>query len=505
MEILEQLPQILPSITTPWMLFLMLGGVAFGTILGAIPGLTGGTGIALMLPVTYYMDPLSSLVFLSSIYTGGNYGGAITAILINAPGSPASAATVFDGYPMMQKGQVGRALGLAVGASALGSLIGSLVLLFAIGPLGTLALSFGPPEMFMIAIFGLTIIASLQGANVAKGYLAGLLGLLLGMVGMSTTGAMRGTFGNYQLLDGVPLIPALIGLFCFSELLVLLDQSYLSKTTRLSREQIGEMFRGMREVLRHPWNIIRSAAIGVGVGALPGAGATVASLVSYNAAKHSSRNPSRFGTGIPEGIIASESANNSSEGGATATMLVLGVPGGAATAVMLGAIILQGWVPGPRMVYEHQDVVYAYIVANALQDFLLLPVGFVLSYAFSKVVNIPVRYLVPVLGVLTVAGTYAGRNSLVDPVVMVAFGVLGWLLRRYDYPVIAVILGIILGPLADAELIRTMQRFGGDLTVFVTRPISLILLLASVGALVGSHVMTRKARARVETESAASG
>lgn len=487
------------------MLFLMLSGVAFGTILGAIPGLTGGTGIALMLPVTYYMDPLSSLVFLSSIYTGGNWGGAITAILLNAPGSPASAATVFDGYSMMQKGQVGRALGLAIGASALGAALGSLVLMFAVGPLGNLALSFGSPEMFMIAVFGLTIIASLHGSNVFKGYLAGALGLLLGMVGMSTTGAMRGTFGNYLLLDGIPLIPALIGLFAFSELLVLLDKSYLSDPTQLSRDQVREMIRGILEVFRYPINLIRSSLIGVGIGALPGAGATVASLVSYNAAKNSSRDPSRYGSGIPEGIVASESANNSSEGGATATMLVLGIPGGAATAVMLGAIILQGWVPGPRMVYDHQDVVYALIASQFFQDFLLIPVGAVIAYFFSKIVTVPTRYLVPILGVLTVAGTYAGRNSMIDPVVMVAFGVLGWLLRRYDYPVIAVILGLILGPMADAELIRTMQRFGGDLTVFVTRPISLILLLTSVGALVMSHIMARRNRARAEGESTTSG
>lgn len=494
MEILARVGEILPTIVTSDLLLLMVAGLAMGTVFGAIPGLTGGTAIALMLPVTYYMDPLSSLVFLTSIYSGGNWGGAITAILLNTPGSPASAATVFDGYPMMKKGQVGRALGLAVGASALGEAIGALFLVFAIAPLGNIALSFGPPEMFMVGVFGLSIIASLQGTNLFKGFLAGALGLLLGTVGMSATGALRGTFGRYELLDGIPLIPALIGIFAFSEVLEMMGQTYLSDPSRMSRDQVREMLRGMGEVLRRPFNLIRSALIGVGIGALPGAGATVASLVSYNVAKNLSRQPEKYGTGIPEGVIASEAANSSSEGGATATMLVLGVPGGAATAVMLGAIILQGWVPGPRLVYDHQDVIYALILSQFVQCFLQLPVGATIAYFFSKIVNIPIRYLVPILVVVTVAGTYAGRNTLLDPAVMVVFGVLGWLLKRYDYPAIAVILGLILGPMVDAELIRTLQRFDGDLTVFFTRPISLALLLASVAAVVGSRIVAARGR-----------
>lgn len=483
MDILKNLPLALHLIFNLHIFILMVGGLAFGTILGAIPGLTGGIGIALMVPLTFYMEPLPALVFLCSIYTGGNWGGAITAILLNAPGSPASAATSFDGYPMMQKGRVGEALGLAVASSSYGTLIGAIILLLSINVLGNLALKFGSAEMLMVAVLGLTIIATLTGKSIIKGYLSGLFGLLLGTIGISPTGAPRAVFGMYEFFDGIPIIPALIGLFCFSELLFLMDKTHLLKVKIVSKEQRKGLLKSIIYVLKNPFQVLKAATVGVLIGALPGAGATVASLLSYDIAKKTSSHPDKFGTGCEEGIVASEAANNASEGGALATMLVLGIPGGSATAVMLGAIILQGWVPGPRLIYDHSEIIFAFIITLFFQAILLLPIGAIISFYFSKIVFISNKYLIPFLVIFAITGTYAPRRLLVDPIIMVLLGIIGWIMRRYDYPVIGVILGLILGPIVEENLVRITQRFAGNFSVILTRPISLVLLIITLGLL----------------------
>ncbi len=298
-----------------WENFLLIFlGMILGVVLGSIPGFTGSLGIAVMLPLTFMMDPLPALVFLLSIYTGGLFGGAITAVLLNTPGSPAAVATTIDGYPMTQKGLSGRALGIAIASSSIGGFLGIFVLFIIIEPLASFALMFGPIELFMIAVFGLTIIAALKGGSFVKTLYAGLFGILLGTIGMSSTGAVRGTFGEVNLLDGIPLIPALIGLFAISELFFLVDKKYVA-TQQVKRNNGTELLDGIKRALKSPFNIVRSSGIGVFIGALPAAGSTVASLLSYNEAKRASKDKERFGKGNEEGVIAAESANNASEGG----------------------------------------------------------------------------------------------------------------------------------------------------------------------------------------------
>lgn len=476
-------------------LFIILG-MFMGVVLGAIPGLTGSLGIALMLPVTFTMDPLPAFVFLVSIYTGGLFGGAITAVLINTPGSPAAVATTLDGYPMTRKGESGRALGLAVGSSSMGGIIGALVLLLIIQPLATVALKFGPTEMFIVAVFGLTIIASIQDGGFIKAMYAGLFGVLLGTIGMTDTGAMRVTFGNIYLLDGIPMIPALIGLFAISELFFLAEKSFVAKNTEEKGLPLA-LIGGIKESFTQPFNTLRSSLIGVFVGALPAAGSTVASLLSYNEARRFSKNKDEFGKGCKDGIIASENANNSSEGGALATMLVLGIPGSASTAMLLGAIIMQGWVPGPRLFIEQSTVIYGIIFSILIGLIFLILIGGVVSLGAGYIINTPTRILIPIIMVFALIGAFATRNLLFDALLVFLFGILGWYLRRNQYPVMAVVLGLILGPIADGELLKSVQLHGENtLNAFFTRPISLALIIITVVGILAPILFDRVSKKR---------
>ncbi|MBE9639573.1 tripartite tricarboxylate transporter permease [Salipiger mangrovisoli] len=462
-----------------WVILYMLLGLLAGVLFGAIPGLNAGIGIALMLPVTYTMDPLTSLVFLTSIYTGGVFGGAITAILINAPGSPSAVATTLDGYPMALKGQANEALGLSLGASATGGLLGMIFLCVIIQPLAAFALKFGPAETFLLVIFALTSIASLSEGSFLKGIVAGLFGLLLGTIGFSASGSMRFTFGQTYLMDGMPIIPALIGFLALSELFSRLEEKDVALPLA-GRLNFGKIVKGIFMVPRRVWAVLRSSVIGIFIGAIPGVGATVGSLISYETARRSSRTPEAFGRGEPDGVIAAESANNASEGGAMATMLALGIPGGAATAILIGALTIQGIVPGPRLIYEHQDVIFGLLAAEMLEQILLLAVGFVVAAAFLRVIYTPYAVLVPVVLAMCYIGAFSVRNAGFDAMLLIGCGVLGWLMKREGYPVVAVVIGLMLGKTADAELIRIFQLYGGDFTIFFKSPICLVLILATM-------------------------
>lgn len=464
-------------VLTPTLLPLMAAGVVVGAVAGAIPGLTGGIAIAVFLPFTFGMDPLPALVFLLSIYTGSTWGGAITAILINTPGSPASAVTSLDGYPMTQRGESSRAVGLSLGASMMGAMIGALVLIFAIEPIGRFTLQLHSSERFLVAFFGLSIIASLRAQRPSKAYLAGLFGILLGTIGMSPTGALRGTFGQTYLLDGIQFVPALIGVFMVPEVFRLMRGDFITHAHATPHHSVGAVLGGVREVLSRPIALLRAAVTGVFVGAVPAAGSTVATVVSYNQAKLLARNPEEFGTGSSEGLIAAEGANSSSEGGAVATMFALGIPGGIGTAVLLGAMISVGWVPGPQLISDELPIIRGILWAQLLQAFMLLPLGVMVAYWASKVIFVPTRILVPAISVIVVAGSYAVRGNLWDLVTLLAFGLGGAVMRQYGYPLIALILGLILGPMADAEIVRVTQRYGGDYTIFLTRPISLAMVV----------------------------
>lgn len=455
---------------------LIVVGVLIGIVFGAVPGFTGGVAMAVVLPFTIPMSPLLALVLLLAIYTGSLWGGAVPAILLNAPGSPAAICTTLDGFPMSRSGRAAEALGISIVASTLGGFIGVSVLLFAILPLGMFTLKFGPAEMFMVAVFGITIVASLAGRNFFKGILAGAMGMLLGLIGISTSGNDRATFGVVELLDGLPIVPALVGLIAISELFTLAEKEYIAGRSARFEQPIREVFAGARTALKYPKTIIRSALIGLGIGALPAAGGTVASIVSYNEARRNDPDPDSYGTGNPEGLVAAEAANNASEGGALATMLALGIPGSQGTTVLLGALVLKGWNPGPRLFIDNAPVIYGALLAEFVDMLVLLGLGLVLASYSARIANIQTRILLPCVVVLSVMGAYVVRYLEFDIWLLFAFGALGWLLKRHDYPTISVVLGLILGPIADGEMVRVYQTYPEGIWIVFQRPISLGLL-----------------------------
>lgn len=472
--------------------FYMFSGVFFGLVLGALPGLTGTLGIALMLPFTYSMEPLTALVFLLSIYSGGLFGGAITAIMINTPGSPANISTMLDGYPMAQKGQADRAMGLALVSSVFGGVIGCIFLLFVTEPLANISLKFGPAEMFMVAVFGLSIVGSL-GNDIIKSLYAGMFGLLLGTIGINSNGIDRGTFGIMYLLDGLPLIPVLIGFLSLPEIFALVNQQYVAQNNDITKEvNFKGLVLAVGDLLKRPVFALFSSIIGVIVGVMPAAGATVASLLSYNISKQFSKKPEKYGTGIPEGIICCETANNASEGGALSTMLVLGIPGSASTAMLLGALMLKGWVPGPGLFIDHREIIYASISSLFLQQFVMLIIGAFLCLGAAYILKVPSKYLVPCVLMFTILGSFANRNTMFDAYLMLFFGVISYFMKKLDYPVMPVVLGIILGPIADSELLRVAQLYEGNYWAIFQSPIVIILLTISLLGIIVPFIMQTK-------------
>jgi putative tricarboxylic transport membrane protein len=469
------------SLLADWQVILMMVlGLLFGIITGAIPGFSTPLAISVMLPVTFSMEPLAAIVFLTCIYAGGNFGSSISAILINIPGSPQAIVTGLDGYPMTRQGRGNEALGFAVASSAVGNLIGAIFLILIMPLLVKFALSFGPPELFLVGVIGLTVIASLH-KSFLKAAIAGSFGVLLGTIGMTSAGSTRGTLGFYELLDGIPLIPALIGLIGFSELFLMLQRTYVagSAASNVSQgsQDLSQLLRGFKQTFRHPFTLMRASTIGVLIGGLPGAGGTVASVVSYNEGRRYSKNGANFGNGEPEGVINAEAANNASEGGALALMLSLGIPGGLATAVLIGGFMLQGLIPGPRLFLDNPALLYGVMSAQVFASFMLLFFGLLVSFYAAKIIQVPTVVLIPLIALFSIIGTYAVKLLMFDVYIMLVFALVGIVLRKFDYPLIAVILGLILGPILDGQLMRTYQGAGElSLSIFLNRPMSLLLL-----------------------------
>lgn len=470
-----------------WQVFVFIFfGITVGIIVGAIPGLTASTGMALLVTVTYGMSPINALAFLGAVYAGASYGGSITAILLNVPGTPSAIVTTFDGYPMTRKGQASRAMGLSIGSSVIGGFLSYCAMFLVMFPLAAFAIRFGSPELFLLAILGLTIIASTKGdqkGGFAKGLIAGLFGVLLGTVGIATTGAIRGSFQFPYLVDGIPLVPALIGFLAFSELMIMVESHQKTETVK-SKQSLKMVLKGVYETIKYPFTLIRSTMIGLFVGALPAAGATIASFLSYNETKKYIKKPEEMGEGAPEGVIAAESANNASTGGAMTTMLALGIPGSESTALIMGAMVLHGLTPGPRLFMEQLDLTYAIILALLISQVFLFVLAVGYGNAFSRIVNIKMQYLVPTVAVFCIVGSYAVRNSLFDVFLMFIFGLIGYFMKKHGYPVIGVVLGLVLGPMADREFIRMSIRYTEDYTVLLTRPISLVLVIMIILAIV---------------------
>jgi putative tricarboxylic transport membrane protein len=472
---------ILGSSWQPWMV--IVPGILIGLVVHAVPGLTTSMALAICLPVIPYMDFLQALIFMTAMYGGALFGVAIPAILLNVPGSAAAVGTTFDGFPMAQAGKHNEALGLALAASCVGQAIAYLLLLFLAGPIGAFAIKLGPPEMLAVSLWGMTLIARLRRRHLSRGLLAGTLGLLLGTVGMSARGAARGTFGFDLLLDGIPTVPAIVGLFAAAELFNIVGRDYIVDDLTRRRVQARRILAGMRETFRHPGTLIRGTILGTSIGILPG-GHAIANLLSYSEARRAAKDPERFGTGDPRGIIAAESANASSEGGSMATLLALGIPTGGATAVMLVPFSMHNITGGPAFMRDHADLVYAVILSSLAQVGILAIVGFGFIFVAGFVVKVRLRMLVPLVLAMAIIGSFALAQNMAGPVTLVVFALIGWLMQRFDYPVAAAVVGLLLGRLAEGALLRTYQMSGGHLDFMLTRPIALTILFLLVASIV---------------------
>ncbi|HEY9548145.1 MAG TPA: tripartite tricarboxylate transporter permease, partial [Kiloniellaceae bacterium] len=390
----------------------------------------------------------------------------------------------FDGYPMARKGQHNQALGVALTASVIGCLSSYILLLFLIAPVSAVVLKMGPLEMFAIAVWGMLLLGSLAGTSIWRGLLAGIFGVLLGTIGTNTAGHTRGTMGIDWLFDGIPVIPAMMGLLAASQLLNLINTNYLIEDEADRQISFKRIVDGVKLTFKYPTIIIRGATIGVLIGAIPGVGSSISNLISYSETKRNAPDGDTFGTGNPKGVIAAEAANSSSEGGAMATMLALGIPGGGATAILLAAFAMHNIVGGPSFIANNKDIVYAIIFSNFDQAVLLLFVGLGFCYLASSIVRVPLRFLIPAVLVVSTFGSYAIQGSLSGPITLFVFSVLGWAMVRYQYPVAAAVVGLLLGTLLAENLIRTWQISRGDLSYLLERPgviLIIALMLASMG------------------------
>lgn len=467
----------------------LLFGVVGGMFIGAMPGLGATMGIALLIPVTFGMEPVPALIMLTTIYTAATYGGSFTAILIHTPGTPSNMATCLDGYAMTQQGKGLRAIGISTAASVTGGVISAIVLILIAPLLAKAALKFDAIEYFLIAIFGLSIIGSLSGDSMVKGVLAGVLGLLAGCVGVDATyGVLRFTFGVTSLTSGVSLTPAIIGLFSISQVMILAEKIRKKGDTAERAEtpiMKGRALPTLKEYVKMLPNIIRSAIIGVGVGILPGAGGDIGGWLSYNEAKRFSKNKEQFGRGSEEGLCASEAANNAVTGGSYIPLFTLGIPGSATASVLMGGLIIQGLNPGTEMFTTYAPLTYAifggFLIANLIMGFI----GILIAKYIVKAAYVSTAILAPIIVVLSVVGAYAINVNLFDVVMMAIFGIFGYLLRKNGFATAPFILGLILGPMAERQLQRAFLMSKGASIIQYTfaRPLAVVLLVMIVIAL----------------------
>ena len=469
---------VLGNVLAPMSLLWMNIGLAAGIIIGALPGMTGTMGIALLLPLTYGMSSIHGMMLLLGVYCGGIYGGSITAILINTPGTPASAATSLDGYPMAQQGHAKRALHDALAASMIGGLISCIILLTCAPMVAKFALNFGAREYFALSLFGLTIIASVGGKSVLKGLLMGFAGLLLGCVGIdSLEGVSRFTFGNNYLTGGFNIIPVLIGLFAITEIMTKSRDINKAVGTTVAVEEEKVSFA---DVLRYKIVLLKSSVIGAFIGAVPGTGAAIASFLAYNEAHRTSKHPEEYGMGSEEGLVACESSNNAVTGATMIPLLTLGIPGDTNTAVLLGALTMQGIQPGPMLFTKQANWVYSIMIGMVLINLFMYLQGRLFVKGFSNITKISTKIMVPCLVVLCVIGAYAIKYNTFNAAAMVVIGVIGYLLKKLDFPLTPMVIGLVLGNLCESNMRRALLLSRGNWLTFFQSPIECVFLALAV-------------------------
>lgn len=458
----------------------MLLGTVVGIVFGALPGMSATLAVAIFIPLTYKMDVVVGIPLLISLYIGGVSGGLISAILINIPGTPSSVATCFDGCPMYRKGQGGKALGVGIIYSFIGTVFSVIVLIFISPLLASLALNFGPYEYFSLTACSLLLVSGLAGRSLVKGVISALFGLFFSMVGLSPIDSVpRFTLGINALKAGLSMLPVLVGLFALPELL-----RYVRKQTVIEvadTPKIKGFGFSLQEFKDQLGNFFRSALIGLGIGILPGIGSATSNLLAYAAARNSSKYPEKFGTGIIDGIVASETANNSALGGAMIPLLSLGIPGDSVTALLLGALMLKGLSPGPMFFRNNQDVVHVIFLAMILASIMMVVIEFFGIRIFVRALKMPSRILLPVVVMICMVGAFTATNTVFSMWVLFFFGIVGFVFSELDVPLSPLIIGFVLGPICELYLRRGLQLSRGSFIPFITSPISGSVLL--VGAL----------------------
>jgi putative tricarboxylic transport membrane protein len=471
MEALNQLLAGFAAALTLKHLAMCFAGVLMGQIVGVLPGIGPSAAIALLLPLTFGADPTSAIILFAGIYYGSQYGGTLTSVLVSVPGESSTVMTSIDGYQMALQGRAGAALGIAAIGSFVAGTLGTVGLMLLAPAPANAALAFGPPEYFALVLLGLTALAAV-GSSVLKGLLTGVAGLTLGTIGIDPqNGIARFDFGQTWLLDGVEFIVLTVALFGVGEVVA---SSGLATARPVAEVKNVLPTREDLRACRMP--VVRGTLIGFLVGVLPAAGATIASFIAYIVEKKVAKDPSRFGKGAIEGVAAPEASNNAAAAGAMVPMLSLGVPGSGTTAIILGALIMFGIRPGPELFAKNADLVWAVIASMYIGNLILLVLNLPLAGLFAQLLRVPYRWLYPPIVALCIAGVYSQANSVEDCWLLAGFGLLGWLMKRYDWPAAPMVLGLVLGPLFETALRQSLTLSHGSFAIFVTRPISAVLL-----------------------------
>lgn len=477
----------------PWTMLLLVLGIVLGLVIGILPGLGPPIAIALALPFTFYMETVPSMVLLLGIYSAAIYGGSISAIAVGIPGTGAAIATVLDGHNMFKSGRGGEALGFSLVGSIIGGLFSAVCLALIAPLLADLAVQFGPREYLAVSVFGLIVVVRVAGKSLAKGLLAGGLGLFLTTWGLDElNGTERYTFGTYHLYEGLPLVPFLVGLFAVSEVLIGAERA--ARKVDFSTESLSVKLPGLKALGRMKDVIMRSSIIGTIIGIIPGEGAAVGAFFAYSEAKRRAKDPEKYGTGIPEGIVAPETANNATVGGALVPTLTLGVPGSPAAAVLLGALLIQGLTPGPKLFSEEPDLMYAIFMGLFLINILMMFIGLVTIRFAAQLIRVPTSVIVPTVLLLSFVGIYSVSNSFFNVGVLLGAGILGYVVRKLGYSIAPLSIGFVLGPILENALRQSITIADGSVAEFFNTPIGLTIYAALALTILWGPVASRLRR-----------
>jgi len=480
----------LTQLAQPISIMLLVGGIVLGLVIGILPGLGPPIAIALALPFTFYLDTVPSLILLLGIYSAAIYGGSISAIAVGIPGTGAAIATVQDGHKMFKAGLGGEALGFSLTGSIIGGLF-SVVCLALISPLlAELAAKFGPREYLAISVFGLVVVVRVAGKSLSKGLLMGGLGIFLTTWGLDElNGTERYTFGSYHLYEGLPLVPFLVGLFAMSEVMVGAERAL--KKIEFSDASLTVKLPSFKQLSKMKDVLLRSSVIGTIIGIIPGEGAAVGAFFAYSEAKRKSANPEKFGTGIPEGIVAPETANNATVGGALVPTLTLGVPGSPAAAVLLGALLIQGLAPGPRLFAERPDLMYSIFIGLFLINILMMFIGLVAIRFAARLIMVPTTIILPTVMLLSFVGIYSVSNSFFNVGVLLGAGILGYVVRKLGYSIAPLSIGFVLGPILENALRQSLTIADGSVSEFFNTPIGLTIYAVLILTVLWERISSR--------------